>query len=191
MQVRSKYRSLSRGQLLDKAYELGANFEKNSRSCSQCTVAALHELLDFDDILVKVATSSCGGQARRVEGTCGAVIGGTLVLDYFFGRPSDKLSYETKDQENVNLIGKSISVAELLSNKFEQMYGTILCPGIHVELFGRAFHFKNPAEGELFEQAGAHSDPSKCMNVVGNGARWTLEIILDKGAVELSPVAKN
>ncbi len=185
MRVREKYRKLSRAALLDKAYELGASFEKNSRSCSQSTVAALHELLGFEDILVKVATSSCGGQVRRVEGTCGAVIGGTLVLDYFFGRPSDKLSYETRNQDNINLIGIAISVAELLSNRFAQEYGTIVCPNIHAKLFGRAFHFKDPKEGELFEQAGAHSDPTKCMRVVGNAARWTLEILLDEGAVKI------
>jgi hypothetical protein len=183
MLVTEKYRSLSREQLMDKAYELGANFEKNSRSCSQSTVAALHELLGFEDVVVKIATSSCGGQVRRVEGTCGAVIGGTLVLDYFFGRPADKLSSDIKNQENVNLIGKAISVAELLSDRFAKQYGTILCPGVHAELFGRAFRFKNPVEGELFEQAGAHTDPSKCMSVVGNAARWTMEILLDKGAV--------
>ena len=44
--VREKYRGLSRQELLDKAYELGFNFEKNSFSCSQSVVAAIHELLD-------------------------------------------------------------------------------------------------------------------------------------------------
>lgn len=185
MRVKEEYRKLSSEELLDKAYELGSSFEKNSRSCSQCIVAALHELLGFDDILVKVATSSCGGQVRRVEGTCGAVIGGTLVLDYFFGRPADKTSFTTRNQENINLISRAISVAEVLSNRFAQEYGTIVCPNIHAKLFGRAFHFKDPGEGELFEKAGAHSDPTKCMRVVGNAARWTLEILLDKGAVEI------
>ena len=180
MEIKETYRNLSRKELLETAYNLGANFEKNSRSCSQCVVASMHEILGFEDILVKVATSSCGGQVRRVEGTCGALIGGTMVLDYYFGRPADKLSAEVRNQENVNLISKAISVAELLADKIEKEYGTILCPGIHVDLFGRAFHFKNPQEGELFEQAGAHSDPTKCMSVVGNAAKWTMEILLNR-----------
>jgi hypothetical protein len=35
------------------------------------------------------------------------------------------------------------------------------------------------------EAAGGHSDLSKCPRIVGNAARFTLEILLDKGAVEI------
>jgi hypothetical protein len=31
--------------------------------------------------------------------------------------------------------------------------------------------------------AGAHSDPAKCMSVVGSAARWVLEILIEKNAV--------
>lgn len=37
--VRKEYQGLSRQELLDKAYELGCNYEMNSQSCSQSTVA--------------------------------------------------------------------------------------------------------------------------------------------------------
>ena len=50
--VRQKYRVLSRQELLHKAYELGWNFGLYSGSCSQCTVAALQELLGFEDVVV-------------------------------------------------------------------------------------------------------------------------------------------
>jgi hypothetical protein len=36
-----------------------------------------------------------------------------------------------------------------------------------------------------FQEAGGISDPDKCCRVVGNAARWVMEILLDKGAVEL------
>ena len=71
--VREKYQGLSPQELLDKAYELGFNFEKNSYSCSQSTVAAIHELLDIDDVVVKVATSLSGGSAEQFSGTCGVL----------------------------------------------------------------------------------------------------------------------
>ena len=87
-EVREKYRGLSRQELLDKAYELGFNYEKNSESCSQSTAAALHELVDIDDVVVRVATSSAGGHIGEVVGTYGGLLGGTLILDYFFGRPA-------------------------------------------------------------------------------------------------------
>ena len=87
-----KYRNLSRKELLEKARELGVAYEKNSGSCSQCTAAALREILGFEDVVVKVASSSCGGQAGLSTGACGGVIGGTIVLDYYLGRPADMVS---------------------------------------------------------------------------------------------------
>ncbi len=182
MRTREQYRALSRRELLDKAYELGASYEGVNRSCSQCTVAALHELLGFDDVLVRAATSSCGGQAGRKEGTCGAVIGGTMVSDYFFGRPGDKLSPVDSGKADIGALERAIAVAALLSDRFEREYGTILCPRIREKLRGRTC---SPEESALLEEAGAASDPSKCMKVVGNSARWTMEILLDEGAVEL------
>jgi hypothetical protein len=62
MKLPEKYRALSQEQLLQKAYDLGVSFEKYSGSCSQCTVAALQEILGFEDIIVK------NGLLQRVIG---------------------------------------------------------------------------------------------------------------------------
>ena len=183
--IREKYRGLSRQDLLDKAYELGTNYEKYSTSCSQCTVAALHDVLGFDDSLVRAANSSCAGQAAQVIGTCGGLIGGTMVLDYYFGRPVEKISDKEVIQENLDALANAIEIAKLLYDKYIEEYGTIICPHIQVQLFGRHFYLWDPDELAIFEKAGGHSDPEKCVSVVGKAARWTLEILLDKGAVEL------
>ena len=135
MKVRGKYHGLSRKELLDKAYELGRAYEKNSMSCCQSTVAALHELLEIDDSIVKVATSSAGGQASQVSGTCGALIGGTMVLDYFFGRPVEKMSREEYIPDNVNLMMDAMGIAVLLYKRFVEEYGGIICPNIQVHFF--------------------------------------------------------
>ncbi|GAI22847.1 unnamed protein product [marine sediment metagenome] len=183
--VREKYRGLSRQELLDKAYELGFNYEKNSYSCSQTTVAALHELLGFDDVVVRVASSSNGGQIGQVVGTCGGLVGGTIVLDYYFGRPAENMSYQECIQANLEPLRDAMEVAKLLYYKYIKEYGTIICPHIQVQLFGRHYYFLEPDEMEKFEKAGAHSDPKKCCHIVGNAAWWAMEILLDKGAVEL------
>jgi hypothetical protein len=185
MKVRKKYQGLSRRTLLDKAYELGVNYEKCSMSCSQCTVAALHDILGFDACLVKAANSSCAGQAAQVAGTCGGLIGGTLVLDYYFGRPIEKISDKEFIQENVDVLLNAMGIAKLLFDKYVEEYGTIICPHIQSQLFGRHFYLWDTEELEKFEEAGGHSDPEKCVNIVGNAARWTLEILIDQSAVEL------
>ena len=183
-EVREKYRGLSRQELLDKAYELGFNYEENSESCSQSTAAALHELVDIDDVVVRVATSSAGGHIGEVVGTCGGLLGGTIALDYFFGRPAEKMSYEKHIQDNLDVLMSALEAPKLLYTKYIKEYGTIICPHIQVQLFGRHYYFLDPEEKEKFEKAGGHSAPDKCCHIVGNATRWTLEILLHKGAVE-------
>jgi len=183
--VRAKYRGLSRQELIDKAYELGFNFEKNNYSCSQSTVAAIHELLDVDDVVVKVATSLSGGTAEQFSGTCGALSGGVVVLAYFFGRPVDKLSPQERKQTNVDALFASFPAPQSLADRFWKEYGTILCPHIQRQLFGRTWWLLDPDDLDKFEKAGGHSDPDKCCHIVGTAARWVMEILLDKGAVEL------
>ena len=178
-----KYRDLSREQLLETAYDLGVRFEKFSGSCSQCAVAALHEILGFEDVVVRVATSSCGGHARFSSGTCGAVIGGTMVLDYYFGRPPGLLSTTQSIPQGTDTLSLAVETAQLLCEKFIRQYGSIRCPQVQECLFGRSFNLMDPADWSAFIEAGAHSDPTKCMSVVGNAARWTLEILIEQGVV--------
>ncbi len=181
--VSEKYRGLPQSQLLEKAFELGVHFEKYSGSCSQCTVAALHEILGFEDIVVKVATSSCGGQAGLTTGACGGVIGGTIVLDYYLGRPARMVSATHPIPEGMECLSEAMAAARSLSERFIREYGSMLCPSVQSKLFGRSFNLQNSDDWKAFEEAGGHSDPSKCMSVVGNAARWTLEILIQKGII--------
>jgi len=178
-----KYRNFSREKLLEEVYDLGVRFEKFSGSCSQCAVAALHEILGFEDVVVRVATSSCGGHARFSSGTCGAVIGGTMVLDYYFGRPAEMLSATKSIPQGKDALSAAVETAQLLCEKFIRQYGSIRCPQVQECLFGRSFNLLDPDDWQAFEEAGAHSDPTKCMSVVGNAAKWTLEILIEQGAV--------
>ena len=181
--VRDKYSGLSKQQLLEKVEKLGIDYERFCGSCSQCAAAALREILGFEDIVVKVATSSCGGQAGVSTGVCGALIGGTIVLDYYLGRPASMLSPAETVPGSHEMLGNAMECARLLCGRFTETYGSILCPGVQTRLYGRSFNLRDEKDWQAFMDAGAHSDPTKCMSVVGNAARWTLEILMDKKAV--------
>jgi C_GCAxxG_C_C family probable redox protein len=185
MKVLKAFQRLSREELLEKAYELGVSFEKHSGSCSQCTVAALKEILGFEDIIVQVASSSCGGQAGLSVGACGGVIGGTIVLDYYLGRPAAMVSATQANSQGHEALSRAMESARALGDRFTREYGSILCPRLQEKIYGRSFNLQDPDDWQAFLEAGAHSDPSKCMSVVGNAARWTLEILLDKQVVSL------
>ena len=183
MMINEKYNGLSREQLLDKAYSLGVDFERYSGSCSQCTVAALHEILEFEPVIVKIASSSCGGHAGLSAGTCGAVVGGTIVLDYYLGRSTELLSATREIPAGQEALHSSMEPSRAFSLKFIEEYGSILCPGVQQKIYGRSFNLQDQADWDAFIDAGAHTDPTKCMSVVGNAARWALEILIEKNAI--------
>ena len=185
MRLPAKYSNLSQQQLLEKTFDLGVSFEKFSGSCSQCTVAALREVLGFEDVIVKVATSSCGGQAGLSTGACGGVIGGTIVLDYYLGRPADMVSATQEIPQGMAELSRAMGAAKALCEKFIRQYGSILCPQLQTRIYGRSFNLQDPADWQAFLDAGAHSDPTKCMSVVGNAARWTLETLLEMRVLSL------
>jgi C_GCAxxG_C_C family probable redox protein len=185
MTLSEKHLNLSKTQLLEKAYELGVMYEKYSGGCSQCTAAALRELLGFEDLVVRIAASSCGGHAGLSVGTCGAVVGGTIVLDYYFGRSPAGVSAISEVPGTRDELHSGMETARILCEKFVRQYGSILCPQIQTRVFGRSFNLQDEADWDAFEAAGAHSDPSKCMSVVGNAVRWTLETLIEKQALQL------
>lgn len=178
--LNEKYRSLSRKQLLDKVYELGVDFERYSGSCSQCTVAALREILGFEPVIVKIASTSCGGQAGYSAGTCGGVVGGTIVLDYYFGRPAELLSATHESQEAQDVLESAMELSKAFCKKFNDEYGSILCPGVQKKIYGRTYNLQDESDWEAFMADGAHTDPTKCMSVVANASRWVLEMLLEK-----------
>lgn len=184
--VTESFQNLSREELLDKAHELGAAYEQNSYSCSQCTVAALHRILGFPDVLVKAACSNAAGTAWQLMGTCGGLVGGIMVLDYYFGRPFEHMSdQEVVMDPNINELFVAQPVARMLLDKYIENYGSFTCANIQQQTFGRVYYLEDPKEFEKLEAAGGHSDLQKAPRIVGNAARWALEVLLDKGAVEI------
>jgi len=179
--LRVEYKDLSPLELVNQVYDLAFTFEKYSGSCSQSVVAAIHKVLEIDDAVVRVASSSAGGQFAQVSGTCGGLIGATIVLDYFLGRPAGKMSHEEGVSGNVDLHLDAIKTATPLFYRYINEYGTILCPQIQTKLFGRPYYLLDEDEMRKFEEAGGHEN--KCPDVVGKAARWAMEILLEKGVV--------
>ena len=185
VKVNPKYRHLSKEELLETAYKLGGDYEMHSFSCSQSTAAAIHEIVKMDDCVVRCATTSCAGSASEIVGECGGYAGGLIVLDYFFGRDAEYMSYtETKDG-SVEALNKAQDVAREYFHKYVEQYGTIHCAMIQQKLYGRFYYLCDPDELQKFNDQGAHNDPTKCRHIVGSAAKMILEILIDKGAVEV------
>jgi len=62
-----------------------------------------------------------------------------------------------------------------LHARYLDAYGSVKCADVHQKIFGRTFDQWDPKEFGEFLRLGGHMD--KCTAVVGNVARWTVEIL--------------
>ena len=121
--------------ILDRAYQLGFDYEKTRYFCAQCVVFTLGEVFGIkDEGILRAAYPFSGGLGSTTEGTCGALSGGAMILGYLYGR-SKKEFYENISDR------KALYLTKLLCEKFIQEYGSCKCKDIQMKLFGRSFDF--------------------------------------------------
>jgi len=171
--------------LAKRAYELGYYHESHERDCSQSAVAAIMETLDFqDERIFKASTPLAGGGAIFGDSGCGAYYGGLLIIGLLKGRPIDNFVAEETDRF------RSFEIGRALHKKFIDKYGTVICRDIMTKVYGRPFWIVDPDEYNKMEKAGGHN--TVCPDIVGNGARWAVEVIFEENLLdELNELLKT
>ncbi len=161
----------SKQEIVNKAFELAERYEKECTGCAQTTIAGIFDALDItNDDVFKAASGLADGLGLSGDGTCGALVGGAMVISYLFGR-------ERKDFKDMLKPMKSYLLAKKLHDRFVEKYGTCRCYDIQESLMGRTF---NLLDGTEFQEA-IESDMIKhCSKVVGTAAKLTTEIILEE-----------
>ena len=135
--------------IVQKAYELGYEYEKKHGGCARCTVAALQDAIPFvavDEGLFRGSTCLDGGATPTSIQNCGAFTGAGMVIGYVCGSTRGK-----------TFKGSAALAHELLHKvyyRFKEKYGTVLCKDV-----------KKGAKGN-------------CPEVVGRAAKWTAEVLL-------------
>ena len=164
---------MERDAILKKAYLLGAEYEAKMTGCAQCALAAIHDALDMtDDAVFKSATGLSGGLGFSSKGSCGALAAGMMAIGQRCGRDREHFY----DPEKIRL--KSLRLSKKLLERFTAEYGSDNCGLVQKRLLGKAFNFWSDEDVEEFRRMGGYSE--KCASVVGNVAKWTVEIILDE-----------
>ena len=163
-------------ELLARAYELGFEYERRFRGCSQCVIAAVQDTLGIrEDHVFRAASGLAGGGALTGTGGCGGYVGGVMVLGQLQGR--ERSGFD--DAEGVRF--RSFDLAKRLADRFGEEFGGTICRDVQTRVFGRSFDLRDPEDFRRFEEAGGHDD--KCPDVVGKAARMVVEIILEAGLV--------
>lgn len=164
--------------MVKEAYRLGYFYEKTYRGCAQCTLAALFDVVgNRDEHLFRITNTFASGMGLFGDGACGGYSGGLLFLGNYAGR---RIEFFDGDKEEKD---KCMMLCDMLHRKFIDAYGSVICHGIHQDIFGRPFHIRRSDEKEAFEAAGAHK-LDKCTAVVGTAAMWTVEVLLDAGLIK-------
>lgn len=148
------------------AYELGFYHESHERD------------------VFKASTTLAGGGASFGDSGCGAYCGGLLIIDLLKGRPIDNFIAEETDRF------RSFEIGRALHKKFIARYGTVICRDVMTQVYGRPFWMVDPDEQRKMEEAGGHT--TVCPKIVGNGAKWTIEVIFEENLLnELNELRRS
>lgn len=159
--------------IIQRAFSLGLEYEREITGCCQCTIAAIQDVLNVrNDVVFKAGSGLTGGGGISCEGSCGGYTGGVLVMSSIFGREREKWDDDKEEKDCAH------NMAKALMDRFISEYGSNVCKAIHDKIFGRTFDLRDQLEREAFEKSGAHID--KCTTVVGKAAAWTTELILEE-----------
>ncbi len=161
---------LNKEEIMKAVYKRGYELEQRYYGCAQSVIFALQDYFPLNSSLVKAATSFTGGVASSIEGPCGPLSAGVIVLSYFFGRSQE-------DYSNIALLRRPGPLVRVYWDQFAGRYEGDTCRKVQTHHFGKAYHFLDPEEYLAYEEAGGHSE--KCADVVGQSAAWLAEILID------------
>lgn len=166
---------LEKSNLVDEIYQLAYDYEQKYGNCTQCTLGAIKTTFGIiDDNVFKAAHGLSGGIGLTSDGTCGALVAGIMAVSSLEGRTWKEIGDGDKPY--------SYKLSRDLIDRFTSEYGGIRCHEIQEKIMGRSYNLSNADELEAFKKAGGFVD--KCTSVVGNGAKFIAEIILN-GELEI------
>ena len=171
-------------EIMKKAEELGVEYEAIYKGCAQTTFYAVTDALRWgglelipEELQDKMYAGIClltAGNCMTGEGTCGAVVGGTMASGFAFGQLSDMKNPAVADRVGAQ-------VRDSLLTKFYEEYGSILCKDVMRKYFGKAW---NLTDNKMTQEFLSQTDGC----TIRQTSMWATEIILDeleKGKVKL------
>ena len=158
--------------ILTKAFELGQKFEKKYTGCAQSTIAAIFQALEiWNDDVFKAGSGLADGLGLTGDGSCGSLVGASMVISYLFGREHKDFGDIYKPMESYRLVKK-------LHDKYIEQYGSCRCHDVQESLLGRTYNLWDPKDLKEAFQSGMMEH---CSKLVGTIAKLATEIILGAG----------
>ena len=146
--------------------ERASLYELEFHGCAECVLIPFLELWNVENEQLSRAASALTGGLGRMGKTCGALLGGALVLGSVFGR--------SDPQEGVEGLIKAQKATYDLVKKFETEFGSTECYSLTQCDLTNLDNFKNFIEGPKFKEV--------CCTIVPRTAGMVCDII-QKGPI--------
>jgi C_GCAxxG_C_C family probable redox protein len=161
----------SKEEIIERAFNLGERYEQECTGCAQTAIAGIFDAIEVkSNDVFKSASGLADGLGLSGNGTCGALVGGAMVIGYLFGR--DRANFKDMFKPM-----KSYLLTKKLHDAFLGKYGTCRCHDLQNSLMGRTFNLLDKKE---FQEAIESGMVKHCSKVVGNAAKLATMIILEE-----------
>lgn len=152
--------------ILDRVQRRAEEYCYLTRNCAKGSATALFEEFGVGNPEIIKGLNPFPGLAMS-GGICGPVSGGLMAISLVFSGP------DLTDFQDTRVY----RLARKFLRRFEETFGSLLCPDIQALLLGKYFDPMAGVENlRAFNQAGARE---KCPVAPGWGARLAAEIIID------------
>ncbi len=159
--------------ILQKAFDLGQEYERKNTGCAQSVIAAIFDTLEiWNEDVFKSASGLADGLGLTGDGSCGALVGASMVIGFLFGR-------ERKDFKDIQKPIKSYMLVKQLHDQYCQEYDSCRCHDVQISLTGKTWNMWDPDELKNAMAPGGLLE--HCPKLVGNVARMACKILLDNG----------
>lgn len=162
---------MTREELIKKAVDAGVAAQIRDDICSRSAMHGLSQVFDFIPEELVTASLSLAGGCGAGSGSCGAYCAGLLAVGMRFN------STMAQERENPEAIEGGCRKFVEYRDRFLAERGTILCPELHKQVFGRSYVFTDPDQHAAFGALEGHE--VKCAEVVASAVKVACEMILD------------
>ena len=160
----------SKEEIMETAFQQGEKYEQECTGCAQTCIAGIFDAIDiYNEDVFKAASGLADGLGLSGNGACGALVGGSMVIGYLFGR-------QRKDFKDMYAPMRSYLLVKELHDKYMERYGTCRCYDVQESLMGRTYNLMDEKE---LEEAMKEGMVQHCSKVVGTVASWATGLILE------------
>ena len=161
---------MTREEIIQRAEEAGKEAIIRDDICARSAMAGLRTAFPEIPVEMETACMSLAGGTGSASGSCGAYCAGLLAVGLHF---NSTIAEELADPNHEK---RGMDKFMEYRDRFLARWGTILCPKIHAQLFGREYNLADPTDHTDFLAMPGHQ--YKCAEVVASAVRMACDMIL-------------